>query len=388
MGDTGVILAAAGQGKRMQQGINKIYLDLLGQPVIKYSLDVFEDLDDVEEIVIVAHPGEIDFMQAEIVDRYNFKKVSCVIPGGQERQDSVWAGLQALQQDLKLVAVHDAARPLVAKEMAARTIQEARGLQAVCPGVLAKDTLRDTGLNGVYGKTLDRSRIYQIQTPQVFRLDALKEVYKKARKEGFCGTDDSSLFERYAGPVHIAAGEYSNIKITTVEDLDLARGILTGRDTMRVGSGYDVHRLVEGRDLVIGGVKIPWDKGLLGHSDADVLVHAICDALLGAAGLGDIGRHFPDNDPNYHNIDSLILLRKTSLMLAERGFAVVNMDSTIIAEQPKMAPHIGVMRGRIADALQIDPTYINIKATTTEGLGFTGREEGIAAQSTVLLRRI
>ncbi len=385
MGDTGVILAAAGQGKRMQRSTNKVFLELEGQPVIKYSLDIFEQLDDVEEIIIVAHPHEVTQMEQQIVDRFNFRKVKKIVPGGTQRQDSVLAGLEALSDGLELVAVHDGARPLISLELTRRVIEAARVFKAACPGVLAKDTLKRVGTDGNVQATLDRSRIYQIQTPQVFQVLELKQAYKEAYAQEIVGTDDAVLFEKFCGPVTVVPGDYRNLKITTIDDMDMAKGLLGRERTMRIGNGYDVHRLTEGRRLIIGGVNIPFDKGLLGHSDADVLIHAICDALLGAAGLRDIGQVFPDNNSDFKNIDSLILLKRIGVMINEQGLRISNIDSTIIAEQPRLAPFLKEMRQRLAETLGVDVSAVNIKATTTEGLGFIGRGEGIAAQACVLL---
>lgn len=386
MGDTGVLLAAAGQGKRMQSQVNKVFLELAGQPVIKYSLDVFEKLPDIEEIIIIAHPREVSLMERDIVGHFNYRKVKGVVPGGQERQDSVWAGLKALDDGLNLVAVHDGARPLVSPEVVLRVIEAARVSDAACPGVPSKDTLKEVGVDGSVKATMDRSRLYQIQTPQVFRASRLKEAYRDAFVRGYVGTDDAVIFETFCGPVRVVEGDYRNLKITTADDMHMARGLLRGEKPMRIGNGYDVHRLVEGKKLVIGGVQIPFEKGLQGHSDADVLVHAICDALLGAAGLHDIGYYFPDNSPEFHNIDSLILLKRVGVMIADQGLEIVNIDSIIIAERPQMAPYLKEMKGHLAGALGIEALKVNIKATTTEGLGFTGRGEGIAAQASVLLK--
>lgn len=386
MGDTGVLLAAAGQGKRMQSQVNKVFLELAGQPVIKYSLDIFEKLPDIEEIIIVAHPQEVSIMERDIVEHFNYRKVKRVVPGGLERQDSVWAGLKALDESLNLVAVHDGARPLVSTEVVLRVIETARVADAACPGIPSKDTLKEVGPDGMVTATMDRSRLYQIQTPQVFRASRLKEAYREAFARGFMGTDDAVIYEKFCGPVRVVNGDYRNLKITTVDDMHMARGLLDGEKTMRIGNGYDVHRLVEGRKLVIGGVPIPFEKGLQGHSDADVLVHAICDALLGAAGLHDIGYYFPDNNPEFHNINSLILLKRVGTLVSNQGLVIVNIDSTIIAERPRMAPYLEEMKERLAGALGIDAVKVNIKATTTEGLGFTGRGEGIAAQASVLLQ--
>jgi len=386
LGDTGVLLAAAGQGKRMQSQVNKVFLELAGQPVIKYSLDIFEKLPDIEEIIIVAHPQEVSIMERDIVEHFNYRKVKRVVPGGLERQDSVWAGLKALDESLNLVAVHDGARPLVSTEVVLRVIETARVADAACPGIPSKDTLKEVGPDGIVTATMDRSRLYQIQTPQVFRASRLKEAYREAFARGFMGTDDAVIYEKFCGPVRVVNGDYRNLKITTVDDMHMARGLLDGEKTMRIGNGYDVHRLVEGRKLVIGGVPIPFEKGLQGHSDADVLVHAICDALLGAAGLHDIGYYFPDNNPEFHNINSLILLKRVGTLVSNQGLVIVNIDSTIIAERPRMAPYLEEMKERLAGALGIDAVKVNIKATTTEGLGFTGRGEGIAAQASVLLQ--
>ncbi len=386
MGDTGLVLAAAGQGKRMLSKVNKVFLKLSGQPVIKYSLDVFEKLPDIEEIVIVAHPQEVSVMERDIVDRFGYRKVKRIIPGGRERQDSVWAGLKALDDSLNLVAVHDGARPLVSSEMVLRVIEMARITGAACLGVPSKDTLKEVGPDGNVQTTLDRSRYYQIQTPQVFRASRLKEAYREALAQGFVGTDDAVIYERFFGAVRVVDGDYRNLKITTADDMLMAQGLLAGDQTMRIGNGYDVHRLVEGRKLVIGGVRIPFDKGLLGHSDADVLVHAICDALLGAAGLRDIGYYFPDSNPEFQDIDSMILLKRVGRKVAEEGLEIINIDGTVIAERPRLAPYLEEMKGRLAEVLGIDVSRVNVKATTTEGLGFTGRGEGIAAQANVLLK--
>lgn len=386
MGDTGVIVVAAGQGQRMQTSVNKVFLELAGQSVIKYSLDVFAGLEDVAEIVVVAHPEELELMKAKIDDGFCSRRPIKVVPGGAERQHSVRAGLEALDDRLDFVAVHDAARPLLSVFLAQRVIQAAREFNAACPGVPSKDTLKEADEEGNVCHTLDRSRIYRIQTPQVFRMDMLKNAYVQASNEGFLGTDDAVLFEKYCGPVRIVPGEEQNLKITTREDMAVVRGWLGDDNNMRAGIGYDIHRLVEDRPLILGGVNIPFEKGLLGHSDADVLLHAICDALLGAAGLGDIGHHFPDKDPRYKDVSSLALLEKVKILIDRQSFEIMNIDCTIVAERPYLAPFLGDMKKGIADLLGIGIRQINIKATTNEGLGPAGQGEGIAAQAIALLR--
>ncbi|MBQ8562832.1 MAG: 2-C-methyl-D-erythritol 2,4-cyclodiphosphate synthase [Firmicutes bacterium] len=226
-------------------------------------------------------------------------------------------------------------------------------------------------------RTLDRKSLFQVQTPQGFASEILREAYEQAYRDGFLGTDDASLVERLGYRIALTEGDYANIKITTREDLPME---------IRVGTGYDVHRLTEGRKLILGGVDIPYEKGLAGHSDADVMVHALMDAMLGAAGLGDIGRHFPDTDPQYKGISSLKLLQIVNQRLHEAGYELGNADVTIIAQKPKLAGYIRQMEENLAQALAADCRQINVKATTTEKLGFTGRGEGIAAEAVCIIK--
>ena len=382
-----VIIAAAGQGNRMQSSTNKQYLLLNERPVIAYSLDFFDKLDVVDEIVVVTGEKELDYCENEIIKRFKYNKVSAVLPGGAERQDSVWAGLTKLGSDTELVAVHDGARPLLSLAVFLRLLEAAEQWGAAIPGVVCKDTIKVVDKDGFVSQTPDRSTLFAIQTPQVFRYDQLLAAYRQAYQDDFRGTDDAALFEHYIGRVKVVEGDFNNLKITTPGDLVLAKALLgQGETRMRIGNGYDVHRLVEGRKLILGGVEIPFDKGLLGHSDADVLLHAICDALLGAAALGDIGQHFPDTASEYKDIDSLILLRQVRQLLWEKGFSIVNIDSTIAAQQPKLAAFIPAMAANIAATLEIGVEQVGIKATTTEGLGFEGRGEGISAQAVALIK--
>ena len=257
----------------------------------------------------------------------------------------------------------------VIKAVAEKAGETGAAIAAVPP----KDTIRH-----IEEGTLDRSRLCCVQTPQGFRMELLKKAFEKAAADGFYGTDDASLVERLGHAVAIVPGEYSNIKITTPEDLTME---------MRIGTGYDVHKLVEERDLILGGVTIPYEKGLLGHSDADVLTHALMDALLGAAALGDIGKLFPDNDDSFKGISSIELLRRVKSVLDDKGYSLGNADVTVICQKPKLAGYIDEMRVNIAAALETDVDRISIKATTTEKLGFTGRGEGIAAEAVCILNR-
>lgn len=379
-----VIIAAAGSAKRMGGGLNKQYIVLDGMPVLARSVDVFERNPHVDEIVIVVKAGEEDRCRTEIVDAYGFKKVSCVMAGGSERQYSVRAALAALSPDCDYVLVHDGARPLVSDETVDAVIFACMETGAAIPAVPVKDTIKAVA-DGVVCGTPDRSSLRAVQTPQGFEKPLLVKAYELLDQDGGAVvTDDASLVEALGHPVCIVDGEEKNIKITTPADVKKAE-IMMGEirtDMMpRVGMGYDVHAFAEGRKLILGGVDIPHERGLAGHSDADVLVHAVMDALLGACAMGDIGRHFPDSDPAYKGIDSLKLLAHVGALLAENGWQIINIDATVIAQRPKIAPHVDKMRENIAEVLKISASQINIKGTTTERLGFAGREEGIAAQS-------
>ncbi|SHG92109.1 2-C-methyl-D-erythritol 2,4-cyclodiphosphate synthase [Thermosyntropha lipolytica DSM 11003] len=385
-----VVVAAAGRGSRMQADINKQYIMLKGKPVLFYSLHTLEQMELVKEVVVVAHPEEIEYCLDNVIGRYGFKKVKKVIPGGKERQDSVEQGLKALSGDTEMVAVHDGARPLFEPKMLEDLYREALIWGGAVPGVKVKDTVKKIDEKGLVLATLKREELVAVQTPQVFRYNELLYAYARAREEGFYGTDDASLYERYVGRVKVVAGDERNIKITIPEDMIVAERLMEGNNhnffmPVRVGTGYDVHRLVEGRKLILGGVEIPHTRGLLGHSDADVLIHAVCDALLGGAALGDIGKHFPDHDERYKGISSLVLLKEVAKKIEKAGFKVVNIDSTVVAEEPRLAPYIDLMRRNIAQALEIDWSRISVKATTTEGLGFEGEKRGISAQAVALL---
>lgn len=365
------ILVAAGASRRM--GFDKLSHRLPdGRTVLQASVQAFDSHPDVSQIILVAGQNRemCDALAAQC------RKDARVVDGGATRADSVRAGLAAATGEL--VAIHDAARPFVSRDLISYTLAAAAECGAAAPAVAVKDTIK-LAENGLVQQTPDRSRLFAVQTPQCF----CREKYRQALElvtadRASAVTDDCSLFELAGFPVRLTQGDYENIKITTVEDLK-------GESRMRIGHGYDVHRLVEGRKLILGGVDIPYAKGLLGHSDADVLLHAISDALLGAAALGDIGKHFPDNDPQYEGADSLMLLGKVGELLHGAGYTVGNIDATILCQAPKLLPHIPAMRKNIAAALGIDVEAVSVKATTEEKLGFTGAGEGIAAHAVALI---
>ena len=367
------IIVAAGRGKRHGSSLPKQFLKVRGRTILEMSVEAFEQNKYVDEIFVAANAD-----YCELTEKLcrGFSKLKKIVAGGAERQDSVRAALDCLRGENGIVLVHDAARPFVSEAVINAVIEGTADFGAAIPTVPAKDTIRQ--VDGTGSRTLQRETLARVQTPQGFRISLLKHAFEKAQAEGFLGTDDASLVERMGINISMVQGEDANRKITTREDLETE---------MRIGTGYDVHRLVEGRPLVLCGEQIPYEKGLLGHSDADVALHALMDAMLGAAGLGDIGKHFPDTDERYRGISSMKLLQKTAELLREAGYFLGNADITIIAQRPKIAGYIPKMRANIAEIMNCDENKINIKGTTTEKLGFVGREEGIASEAVCILYR-
>lgn len=375
----GVVIAAAGSGRRMAAlgtEENKVFLPLDGKPVIAHSLECFATMEEVAEIVVVTQAMDQDRMM-ELAKRILPEKAVQVVIGGKERQESVYRGLQTLNSSTEWVIIHDGARPYITLDLVRSALEAAKKYSAVGVGVPVKDTIKRVQ-GGFVQETLVRSELWAMQTPQVFSYDLILGAHAEAVEKGLLATDDCALLESLDHPVHIVQGDYRNIKITTPEDLPQ-------KEIFMVGFGYDVHRLVEGRPLILGGVEIPYERGLLGHSDADVVTHTIMDALLGAMGQGDIGELFPDTDPKYKGISSILLLEHVLIILEKEKVRVNNLDITIIAQKPKLAPWKAPIKAKLAQVMGIRESQINIKATTTEGLGFVGREEGIATQVVVSL---
>ena len=381
------VLVAAGSSTRM--GFDKLSFDLGGETVLHRSIRAFERCPDVTEIVLVAGKNRA-FVEQQAAD---CAKPVRIVPGGATRAESAKNGVLAAAGEI--VAVHDAARPFVSQAVIAAALAAAARCGAAAPAVPVKDTIKQAARgdgktvpdNCLVKNTPDRSTLYAVQTPQCFDraayLAALEELdEEKARLV----TDDCSLFELTGRTVQLTQGDYANLKITTREDLP--RPEQKEEHKMRIGHGYDVHRLVEDRKLILGGVEIPFEKGLLGHSDADVLTHAVMDAVLGAAALGDIGQHFPDNDPAYAGADSLKLASHVAQILKEHGYRIENIDATILCQRPKLAPHIPAMRANLAAAFGLPADAVSVKATTEEHLGFTGEGLGIAAHAVALIERL
>lgn len=392
--DYELILLAAGHGTRMGTSENKVLLPLLDEPLIVYSLRTFLNDNHCCHVIIVAKKDEILLLKKLIQKESTaiFTPITFV-EGGAERQDSVSCGLKKLKNTRGFVMVHDGARPFVELHSIKDLNEVVHQTKAAILGVLVKDTIKKVK-NKIVIETLPRSALWQVQTPQAFSSQLIIEAHQKAKLEGFLGTDDASLVERLGKKVETVSGSYSNIKITTPDDMIIGEAILKQQqkeqkeDNMqRVGQGYDVHQLVEGRPCIIGGVKIPFEKGLAGHSDADVLIHAVIDALLGAAGKGDIGQLFPDTDSAFKGADSRELLQQVSNLLKRESFIILNIDTTILAEKPKMHPYIKEMQENLAFDCQIGAERVNVKATTSEKMGFVGRQEGIAAMAICLLKK-
>ena len=381
------VLVAAGSSTRM--GFDKLSFDLGGETVLRRSIRAFEQCPQVAQIVVVAGKNR-PFVEQQTAD---CTKPVVVVSGGATRAESAKNGVLAACGEI--VAVHDAARPFVSGTVIEEALAAAARCGAAAPAVPVKDTVKIAQRGD--GKTVppacmveqtpDRSTLYAVQTPQCFDraayLAALDELDEEKVR---LVTDDCSLFELTGRPVQLTQGDYANLKITTREDLP--RPVQKEEPKMRIGHGYDVHRLVEDRKLILGGVEVPFEKGLLGHSDADVLTHAVMDAVLGAAARGDIGKHFPDNDPAYAGADSLKLAQHVARILQEKGWRIENIDATLLCQRPKLAPHIPAMRANLAAAFGLPVEAVSVKATTEEHLGFTGEGLGIAAHAVALIETL
>ena len=382
------VIPAAGSGRRMGGFEAKQYLELAGKPILAHTLVTLDRMPELDRVILAVPEGDMDLAR-DLAQGAGLAEPPEIVAGGPQRQDSVYNGLQrARELGAAWVAVHDGVRPLAGPELFRRALEAARQDGAAACAIPCVDTIKRAGEDGLVKATLDRSELWRIQTPQAFAMDLLWAAMQKAQSAGHYATDEAGLVEWMGEEVRLVMGARENIKVTTPEDLTLAGAWLGGPPAPRVGQGFDVHRLVAGRPLILGGVRIEYELGLLGHSDADVLTHAVMDALLAAAGLGDIGRHFPDTDPAHAGADSLGLLRQVKEKLAAAGLKPAQVSATLIAQKPKVAPYMEGMRQNLARALGLEPGMVNLAATTSEGLGFTGRGEGMAAMATAVLTTI
>ncbi len=384
----GAVIVAAGSSERMG-GIDKVMVPLAGLPLVLHSVRAFQAVDGIAEIVIVTR-GELLEPLHERCLAMGLDKVTRVVEGGATRAESSRHGLSALSRDVDVVLVHDAARPLVSADVIDRVLDAAREHGAALPGVPPVATIKREE-DGLCAETVDRATLREAQTPQGFARKRLSRAFAAAMRDRVSGTDEASLVERLGEPVRLVEGERRNLKVTVPEDLQMAEALLAGRtppQQVRIGFGFDVHRLEEGRALVLGGVTVGHAKGLLGHSDADVLSHAVCDALFGAAALGDLGQHFPDTDAEWKDATGADLLARTLAILRDSGYVPVNVDATVSAQAPKLSPHRPAMVANLARALRLPESRVSVKFTTTERLGFEGREEGISASAVAQVGRL
>ncbi|MCL1859472.1 MAG: 2-C-methyl-D-erythritol 2,4-cyclodiphosphate synthase [Oscillospiraceae bacterium] len=379
------IIAAAGKSSRMNlaDGMSKQLLEINktnGKTVIEQTVTVFNSCVYIDEIIIAARNEDIEKIR-EIVKKANLNKVINIIAGGETRRESVFNAVGKVRDYIDFIAIHDGARCFISHEDIEKVMLKAFETGAAAAGTKITDTIKLIGENNNIIRTVDRDLLWAVQTPQIFSIDLYLSGLNK------CGdniTDDCAVVESMGHPVSIVECSKYNIKITDTQDLKF----LEGQKNMRykTGHGYDAHRLGKDRKLILGGVEIPNENvGLIGHSDADVLIHALIDAMLGAAGLGDIGEYFPDNDEKYKNISSLILLDEIAKII-KKDYIISNIDCTVILEKPKLAKYKKAIKEKLGEILGIDIKDINIKAKTEEGLGFTGTGEGIAAQAICLIQ--
>lgn len=380
------IILAAGSGTRLSSEMTKQRILLSGQSILYRSAAVFSNCDLVNEIIVVCRSDETEWVSNEL---NTLNKISLVIPGGKSRAESAKIGFASISSKTKFVAIHDAARCLVTDENICKIINKAFEYKAATACTRVTDTIKRSDNDGFICDTISREGLWHAQTPQVFERELYAEALSRLDDDSSI-TDDNLIIESMGGKIYPVDCGKNNLKITTADDLAYAEYIIERRVQMselRVGHGYDVHRFAEGRKLVLGGVEIPFERGLLGHSDADVLVHSIMDAILGACGLGDIGKHFPDTDSTYKDISSLNLLSEVARIVKKEGFSIVNIDATLVMQRPKIAPYTFEMVDNISRILKIERGRVNIKATTEEKLGFTGREEGACAYAIATVKK-
>ncbi len=370
---TSLIIAAAGKGERAKQNKNKLLVPVLGKTCLERTLSVFCNTNFFDQIIIVCSKDD----KKEISALLNDKDVTLVL-GGDTRTQSVKNALKKV--DTELVLIHDGARPFVSKEIITDCLDTTIKYGSAITAIASRDTMFEVK-DGVVTDYLGKDKLYSVQTPQGFNSANIKRAYACAGEETF--NDDGEVYKKFIGDVYLSKGDEKNIKITYPEDM-----LKLGNKEVKIGCGFDCHKLVENRKLVLGGIEIEHTKGLLGHSDADVLTHAIMDAILSALSLRDIGYHFPDADQKYKDADSIKLLEHVLTLIKEKGYKVGNISAVIMAEKPKLKNHIPTITQNLANVLDVTVDCVGITATTLEGLGFVGREEGICVQATALLKEI
>lgn len=380
------LVVAGGGGSRAGAGAPKQYRLINGEPVLRHSLRLFTDHRDVGAVqAVIRHEDVAHYERASA----GLPKCLPAVPGGATRQASVLAGLERLVNTApRFVLIHDAARPFAETALIDRAISAARGRGAAIPAVALVDTIKRVDGSGIVLGNVDRSELRAVQTPQVFPFDTLLIAHRRASVAGLNEfTDDAALMEWAGGSVATFEGSPDNLKLTTAHDFERAHAQAAQMlGDIRTGSGYDVHAFTDGDHVTLGGIRIPYAKRLSGHSDADVLLHAITDAILGAIADGDIGHHFPPSDEKWRGADSSAFVKFAVARVRERGGMLAHIDGTLICEAPKIGPHRDAMRAKIAEICGIETGRVGVQATTNEGLGFIGRNEGIAAMASATVR--
>lgn len=389
---TAILVVAAGRGTRVGADVPKQYLSLAGKPLLAHTLRALLDAGGALVLPVI-HRDDGEFYET-CVEAMGLKGRERLLPpvhGGDSRQESVWAGLKALgerRDPPDLVLIHDGARPFVTPDLIARARNAALRFGAAVPGLAVSDTIKITDSSGKIAGTPPRDALRAVQTPQAFQFDLIHAAHHAAAEAGATGlTDDAAIAEWAGHSVQIFEGEAGNMKVTTKDDVAAVEArLMQDCPDIRMGQGYDVHAFGPGDHVWLGGLRIPHDKSLIGHSDADVLSHAITDALFGALGDGDIGSHFPPSDPQWKGADSNIFLAYAAEAVRKRGGMIAHIDATVVCERPKVGPHRDAIRARIAETTGLPLDRVAVKATTSERLGFTGREEGIAALAIATIR--
>lgn len=386
MGIVAAVIVAAGRGQRAGGDIPKQYRILLGEPALRRTLTAFSGHPQVDVLQPVIHPTDEPLFRGASL---GIDKLSEPVRGGATRQISVFAGLQALESRAPdLVLIHDAARPFLSGRLISNAIEAGKDYGAAVPGIAIADTVKSIDDDAIISETLDRSRLRMVQTPQVFAFALVLDAHRRAAAAGRDDfTDDAALVEWAGQRVRVFEGEAGNVKLTTNDDF--ARAELLGGAALadvRTGSGFDVHAFADGDHVMLGGIRIPHSRAVTGHSDADVVLHALVDAILGALAEGDIGQHFPPSDPQWRGVSSDRFLMFACERVRARGGVIGNLDVTVVCESPRVAPHRDAMRARIATIAGIAADRVAVKATTSEKMGFTGRGEGIVAMATATLR--
>ena len=386
-----LILTAAGKGERLGYSLPKALVPFPDHlPLAVFTLQRFRAIPLDGPVVVTVPPDAIDAFQ-KAFSAVDWPWEVWFVPGGHTRQESVCLALEVMPDDTGMVCVHDAARPFIEPAVIEGCIHTARTHGAATVAVPSVDTILEADGEGFLVHTPDRSRLWQCQTPQCFRFTLLREAHRQARRDGIAVTDDATLVRLSGHPVRLVPGTPENFKVTTPLDLRIARMLAGGPEgpsaMYRSGIGWDLHRLEPGRSFILGGVRIPHDRGAVAHSDGDTLAHAVIDALLGASGLGNIGILYPDTDPKFRNADSMALLRDTVARVRTAGWTPVNLDAVVVAQRPRLNPHVEAIRVNLAEALHLPFDAVSVKPKTAEGVGPEGREEAVSAQAVVMLRK-